>query len=117
MSQITALLITLAIEIPIMVFVAWMWRSRVNEPLPVVAVVAGAASLVTHPFAWWLNQALAPALSFGPRATVIETLVVAAEMVVLAIFARMAWRTAGVASFVANMASFGFGLIWFYWLR
>lgn len=117
MNQTTALLVTLGIEIPIMVLIAAAFRTHVKTTLFKVGVVACAASLVTHPFAWWANQELTPMLSFGPRAAIIEAGVILAEMAILAYFASMRWRVALMASFIANMSSFGLGLVWFYWLR
>lgn len=117
MSQITALFMTLSIEVPLVLLTAWIWRARVGVSWTTVALVTVAASLVTHPFAWYINGALSGVVSFALRATFIEAFVVLAEMVILAVFAKMAWRTALTASFVANMSSFGAGLFWFYFLR
>ena len=116
MSQLQALSLTLSIEIPIVLAIAWLWRSRVEADWETIIMVTAAASLLTHPFAWYINEALIGMVRFGVRAAVIETFVVLAEMVILAVFARMAWRTALTASFIANMGSFGTGLFWFYFL-
>ena len=117
MSHLTALAVTIGIEIPVVMIVAWLWRSRVDADWPTIIAVTAAASLLTHPFAWYFNGVLAEMAGFAVRATVIETFVILAEMIVLALFARMAWRTALTASLLANMASFGAGLFWFYFLQ
>ncbi len=116
MSQFQALILTLSIEIPIVMAIAWLWRSRVEADWETIIMVTAAASLLTHPFAWYFNEMLIGVVRFAVRAAVLETFIVLAEMVILAVFARMAWRTALTASFVANMASFGAGLYWFYFL-
>jgi hypothetical protein len=117
MSQITALFVTLSIEVLAVLLVVWIWRVRVGVSWAMVVLVAMAASLVTHPFAWYFNGALSGAWSFAIRATAIETFVVLAEMAIFAVFARMSWRVAFTVSFLANMSSFGAGLFWFYFLR
>jgi hypothetical protein len=114
MSQLDALLRTLAIELPVALAcllllarvqlraLAW-WRA------PAVIL---AASLVTHPFAWHGNLALIGVLPFWPRVAVVELAVCVAEAAVLRFALGVRWPAAGLTATVMNAASFGFGLWW-----
>ena len=101
MSQDAALAVTWAIEL----LVAAAMTGRRDTRLVVAVVVA---SLVTHPFAWWVG-AHAPPGSWWPRVLLVEVLVAVAE----GFFVRAAARErAGVFVGVAmNAASFGAGLV------
>lgn len=104
MTQITALALSLAVEVPVALLLARRWA-----PWGRVAVVAIAATLLTHPFAWLANGWIP--LPFPPRAAIIEVSVAVVEAVIYARFVPLgAWRGALVSA-VANAASFGLGLI------
>ena len=82
-EQLAALCLTIAIEL----LVAMPWRLTQlkgrTQWLRWAGLIA-AASLLTHPVAWWMNTQLAAHLPFWERASVIEALVVLGE----------AWRLA-----------------------
>lgn len=111
MSQLEALAITLAVELAVVAVFAiglrWWPRPAWSRAL----LVAAAASLLSHPWAWWLNTTGLRALPFAERAAVIELGVVAVESIIYALAAGLPWRRAIVVAFVANAASFGLGLL------
>jgi len=72
------------------------------------AVLVAAASLVTHPFAWWLNMHLD--LSFWLRAGIIESGVVVAEAAIFWRVGALSPRRALATSFATNATSFAVGL-------
>jgi hypothetical protein len=114
MTQLEALLRTLAIELPVALACLFVLaRASVRAPgwwrAPLVVV---AASLVTHPFAWSGNLALLPVLRFWPRVAVVELCVCAAEAMLLRFGAAVPWPAAAITATVMNAASFGFGLWW-----
>jgi hypothetical protein len=98
--------------VPIATLLLWFafgGRKR-GEAVWRIALVAAAASMVTHPIAWWANRSLVGTLGMTERYTLIELAVVVVEAVIYR--GAIATRTvaAGVTSLVANAASFGFGL-------
>jgi hypothetical protein len=114
-SQLDALLRTLAIEAPVALVCLWIATRRDPTRAPwwrMVLVVVG-CSLITHPLAWWTNRGLVDQFEFATRATIIEAAVVIVEAVILRGGLLVRWWIAIVTSFAMNMASFGFGL----WLR
>ena len=106
MTQTTALLLTLLIEVPIVAGVAWAcgWA---RKRLGWLALVAVGATLVTHPLLWLSQSALG-----GLTGLVIAELVVAlVEGAALAWGAGIGVRRGVVLSLLANGASFGTGLL------
>lgn len=103
---------TVAIETPIATLLLWfVFRGRQGGlALWRVVLVAVAASLVTHPFAWSGNRALVGTLDLPTRYAVIESAVVVVEAIVFRVALGVRPSAALVTSFVANAASFGFGL-------
>lgn len=106
MHQIAALGLTLACEVPLLVVL--------SRPRPVLRLllVAGSASLLTHPLAWRMALLLSPQ-EYGIGLLVIEACVVAVEALWL-----QAWLRAGLAtsfgwSLLANAASFLLGCMLF----
>lgn len=83
---------------------------RGGLPLWRVAIVAVAASLVSHPFAWSGNRALVGTWSLPTRYAVIESAVVVVEALVFRVTLGVRPGAALVTSLVANAASFGVGL-------
>lgn len=71
------------------------------------------ATLLTHPFAWMLNQHLQFQFSFPVRATFIEIAVIIAETIVLALIISSSKKRCLVLATAANTASFLFGLALF----
>ena len=111
MNQWAALLLTLAVEVPIVLF--WVRRTEPETfDWPRVAAVAAAATLLTHPLVWYTNNALI-AWPFVARAAVVETFAVVAEAVVYWRFLAQPLRRAALLSLVANGISFSIGLaVW-----
>lgn len=100
MTQLEALTLTLALELPVVLGVAkWLhvdlWR----------ALIAGvAASGITHPLAWAMAMQMSPgAYRWGWYA--IELTVCGVEAVILGLTMRLRPRQAGVLSVVANALS------------
>lgn len=108
MGQWEAFALTLALEIPVAVGIAWLCGLR--DHLWRVLGVAVAASLLTHPVAWFLATSGLADLQFWWRAAVIEIAVVAAEAIVYRAGLKAPWKTAAAMSLAANAVSFGGGL-------
>lgn len=101
--------LSIAVELPVAVAIGWSavppsqrWR---------LFVVAVAATLVTHPFAWETNWRLSPHLGPVPRLALVEIAVAAAEAVFYTWAAGLGLRRGVVASVAANATSFGVGLM------
>jgi len=111
-SQLDALLRTLAIELPVAIVCLWIATRRdpARPPMWRMVVVVLGCSLITHPLAWWCNRGLAAEYTFAVRATIIEAAVVIVEAVILRGGLLVRWPIAIATAFVMNMASFGFGL-------
>ena len=111
MSQLEALLLSLLLEVPLVMLLArFALRAR---PVPAgrLLVVALAATLITHPFAWhgfgWMRPYL-PA--FWPRALIIEGAVAVVEGALYATFARQGALRGQLLGWSANAFSFLSGL-------
>lgn len=104
MTQTTALILTLVIELPIAVGLARALGSRRDG---LVAAAAVGASLLTHPILWMSADLLTTPL----RLVGAELIVAAVETVAYALAAGLGWRKGLVVSVVANGASFGLGLL------
>ena len=117
MTQLEALGLTVALELP--VAFAWFGLARWLERAAWVrgAMVVLAASLLSHPLAWQANQRWLRGWSFGPRAAVIELGVALVETVVLAWGLGLRPARAAVVAATMNAVSFATGLLVFYALR
>ena len=117
MTELEALGLTVAIELP--VAFAWFglarWLERADWGRGVLVVIA--ASLLSHPLAWRANEAWLRPWPFWPRATVIEVGVAIVEAGVLAWGLSLGRRRAIVVAVTMNAASFGLGVLLFYALR
>jgi hypothetical protein len=111
MTQLEAMAATLAIE----ACAGALLAPKLGRQRWKVALVLVAGSLCTHPFAWASNQALAAHWAFAPRAALIEVVVAIVEGAMLALALRVAWRPALATGFAVNAASFGLGLLWWWW--
>lgn len=113
MTQLDALARTLTIECVVGLACLWLLaRTQLRVASWRAALVVPAASLLTHPFAWWGNRALVGAIELWPRYAIIELCVVVIEAIVLRLALRVRWRVAAATSLLMNAASFGFGLWW-----
>jgi hypothetical protein len=110
MSQVFALALTLALEIPIVLALTW----RIERDHVRVVLIAAAASLLTHPFAWWANESLLDLPFYTVRAPLIEGAVVVAEGVLYRAVLCSTWPRALFVSALANTVSFALGLVVYY---
>ena len=113
-----ALLLTLAIEVSLAMLTVWGLQAAGRLPSVALGRVFGAAvgaSLITHPFAWWANHTLP--WTFAARAALIEVSVVVVEAALYAGLVPVRALTGLGLSLWVNGASFGLGLVWFYWIR
>jgi len=110
MVQTQAYLLTLAIELPVVVGTASLGGMAPGR-LCRAAVAALCASSLTHPLLWLADLRLAPSLAPPLRLGILEGLVVLVEAGVYASTLGLRRRTALRLSIVANLASFGLGLL------
>lgn len=111
MNQALALLVTLLFEAPI----AAALSSRDDDGTKrwrAWGLVACAASLLTHPFAWQASLRHFPTLAPEEKLALIELSVVAVETLVYVVTLRSNWRRALLVCALANAASFGVGVLW-----
>ena len=110
MTQLLALAITLALEVPI----ALLLGKRVFS-LPIsawrLAAVAAATSLITHPVVWPLMTMWMARAPLWQRAVVGEGLAVAVEALIYWKAVPMTGRQGFVTSLCANAFSYGLGLV------
>ncbi len=108
---IKAFLLTLAIEIP---FFVWIARSnatvRVKVPVWRLALAAGAGTLITHPLLWFVWSRLI--VDYTTNIITGELLIAIIETFTFYFIAKpIKLKLALAASFVANGASYGIGLL------
>lgn len=106
-----AFLLTLAIECPI----AAALLRREDRPARLVAL-ALFANLATHPSVWFVFPSLP--LPYPAVVAIAEAFAFAAETAFFKLtLPRAPWRSAALAAFAANAASFVAGLLLWAWLR
>ena len=116
MDQVTALALTLAVEL--LVVIAWSRRGIVAEgprrgidaAWPRLIAAGLLPSLLTHPLAWRAAAAL-PVAAYARGLLFIEAVVVLVEAALLRLLLRLAWREALLLALVANAASFAVGAL------
>lgn len=111
MTQLEALGLTLAIELAVVAVFAVGLRFWPRPAWPRAFLIGAAASLLSHPWAWWANTSALVALPFAERALVIEAVVVAFEAILYALAGGLPWWRAAVVALVANATSFAIGLL------
>lgn len=109
MNQPEAMLLSIAIEMPIVLLVGRA-ASR-DEPTVQLLMVACGATLVTHPFAWYGMAALDGPLGTWPALGVVELGVGLAESLFYARIAGLGWRWGFLAGFASNAVSAGYGVL------
>jgi len=77
-----------------------------------LALLVAACTLITHPFAWGINEALRGQFSYWPRVGAIELAVSLVEGGLYAPVAGFGWGRGMALGFAANAFSFTLG----YWL-
>lgn len=110
MVEADALVISAAVEGPTAFLLARFakWPSRGALHVGLASVVATA---VTHPQAWSAALWAYPHFSYWPTTIVIEALVIAAEGLLIAWMAQLAFSRAMAVSLIANSASYLAGLL------
>ena len=106
MTQTTALLLTLLVEVPLVAALVWL-RGWAPGRMGQVALVAAGASLLTHPLLW----RVADRVQTRPTLLVAEAVVALVESLVLRFGADLRLDRALLASFFANATSLGVGLL------
>lgn len=104
LTQMEALALTLAIELPVLAVCARLAR----WPLRRVLVVGALASCLTHPLAWWAALSMpgtVPVSEFEIGLLAIEVLVTLAEALLFLVLLRVGWVRALGVSVLANGAS------------
>jgi hypothetical protein len=110
-TQTRALLLTLALEVPlVLALVAWR-RWAPPGRLWIVALAAVGATLLTHPLLWLLDPAILPAWPGGRRFLLPEVAIVLLEGAVYAWPLGLGWRRGLLLSALANALSYGAGLL------
>jgi hypothetical protein len=110
MSQITALVLSIAIEavIAFALVRGLAWGNGLRA-----AAAAAVGTLVTHPFAWRGIPQLEVVIGYGWAVAVVETGVVLAESIAYRLLVPLDWRRALIASLIANGASTAAGLLYY----
>ncbi|MDD3445376.1 MAG: hypothetical protein PHS60_08190 [Zavarzinia sp.] len=108
MTEWQALLLSIAIEAPIVAVVAG--RYRLAPPLHAAGAIA-LATAVTHPQLWMLALWAYPRLGYWPSILVLEAVVALVEAAVLAFVLRLQAGPALLLSVMANGISFLAGLV------
>jgi hypothetical protein len=116
MSQLTAYLITIGVECPmVLLLVFWRrWLPLERTGLLWVGLWGILASSITHPTAWHFNSVFQSTV-YEIRVSILELLIFLAEGVIYHYAIRLNWSRAMVLSLIANIASYGIGMIVFYW--
>ncbi len=107
MIQLVAMIVTLAIEIPIAL--AFGRLTRLNTVWWRLAAISAAATLLTHPFVWLIVTDWMKAVPFWQRCVVAETFALLAEAVIYWRFTELTPARAFGLSLLANGVSFAMG--------
>jgi hypothetical protein len=111
MTQLQAMLLSMASEAVVAGAAAWGWRL----PAWRAGVAAVAATAVTHWPLWQVFAQAAGAIGYWPALFGLEAAVVLVETLVYRALLRCRWRAAALLSLAANAASTMLGLA-IYWL-
>lgn len=105
------MLLSMGLEVPVLLLLAWRWR---DASLLRVLGVGVLATALTHPFVWHGVPALSAWIRAWPvRAGIAEVSAWLAEAALFAALLRWSPPRALLASGLANGWSFGIGLLWF----
>ena len=112
MTQFIALLVSLAIEIPIiLLLIHFLQRFSSSVELLAMFALACGATLLTHPLAWTSNQMMIYNLAFPVRIIIIEAIVIFIEGFLYSQVLDLNWKIGLYLSFIANLASYCVGMI------
>ena len=109
--------ITLLISIAIEVLVVGIWGKFRQLDWKLLAIVATASTLITHPILWQVFNNLLPSMSWDLHpdsrcnylALLLEIPVVLVEGVMYKVVMKYSWRSSLILSFVANLGSYLIG--------
>ena len=112
MTQFIALLISLAIEIPIILLLTHFSQrfSSFVELLAMFALACG-ATLLTHPMAWMSNQIIIFYLFPPLTIIIVEAIVILIEGFLYSQVLDIGWKKGFCISLIANIASYLGGVI------
>ncbi|MEB3215726.1 MAG: hypothetical protein VKN72_05620 [Nostocales cyanobacterium 94392] len=112
MTQFIALLISLAIEIPIILLLTHFLQgfSSFTEFVGMFAL-ACSTTLLTHSIAWTSNQIVILYLLSPVRIIIIEAIVICIEGFLYSQVLNLGWRKGFYLSLIANIASYCGGII------
>jgi hypothetical protein len=109
--------ITLIISIAIEALVVGIWGKLRKLEWRLLIIVASASTLITHPILWQVFNHLLPTTGeqvTGDRyknlALILEIPVVIVEGLMYKWVMKYSWRSSTIVSFVANLASYLFGV-------
>lgn len=114
MTQAVATALSILMEAPVVVAMG----RRMTGPPPTsvlhLGLIAGAATLVTHPAAWWGILTLTPPLGYALAVTLVELAVIGVEAGIYRRALGLRWGRALLISGIANATSVagGMGIGW-----
>lgn len=106
-------MLSIALEAPLaLLLIAWIRRGEATDRRGWLrfALIAVGVTLLTHPFAWSLNEDLA-GVDMVPRLAFIEGAVVFIEGLIFGHWAKLGWLKGFAVSGATNTLSFGVGLM------
>jgi len=109
-GQLEAWILTLAIEVPILVALAYALRWVLGRRVR-LALAGVLASGVTHPILWGIWEQVLLDWAYGEKVLLLEAGVVLVEAVVLAVPGGLGWWRGLAASVLANTVSTAIGLL------
>lgn len=111
MDQVTALLASIGVEAAFAAGVLGL--SGWGRPLLGIAAAA-TGTLITHPLVWWAFPEIELWTSYWTAFAIVEAAVVVIETFAYRLILPLEWPRAFVLSFVANAASAGAGMLFYY---
>ena len=113
MTQIQALALSVGIEAPVALLLIALMRRGTATPKDLwtrYVLIAIGVTLLTHPFAWTLNEDLAH-VGMVPRLAFIEGVVVFIEGLIYGHWGKLGMPRGFAVSAATNALSFGVGLV------
>jgi hypothetical protein len=113
MNQLTALVLTLGIEVPVALGLGAAWGLLGDGGGGRILRIALAGTLLTHPFAWHLLPALHGVLPLFAQLLLVEGGVAVIEGGLYGRFTPFGYGRGQLVGWAANALSFGLGLLLF----
>ena len=110
MSQLTALILTLMLEVLILML-WWKFIDFARSDLKTYVISGIVASCLTHPLAWYANETLNLSLSQWTRIGIIEVVVFILEGLFYSYMLPLSLKMGLLLSLIANVFSFASGLL------